>query len=153
MEQVAPALTAQDLLWMSAPELDAEFRRSPAGPMPHGDAVGTVLVAPGHVAGRILAAFAHRLLWQGKVLPSDGTLVNKLTPFGFQAVRAAVGQGPSWVDGNDCIVIDYAATSVVARWVRDEIRLVAPGLYLGVVWLARRRVASFALTFASGLGE
>jgi hypothetical protein len=29
--------------------------------------------------------------------------------------------------------------------VRDEVRLVAPGLYLGVVWLWKRRVGWFTL--------
>jgi hypothetical protein len=29
--------------------------------------------------------------------------------------------------------------------VRDEIRLVSPGLYLGVVWVGRRKVGWFSL--------
>jgi hypothetical protein len=147
MEQTAAPLAAPDLQRMSALELDVLFRQAPAGPVPQGDADGTVLAATGHRAGQPLARFVRAVAWQGKLLLSDGTLVNKVTPFGLHAVRAVVGQGPSWVDGKECIVIDYARTSVVARWVRDEIRLVAPHLYLGVVWFARRRVASFALTF------
>jgi hypothetical protein len=39
---------------------------------------------------------------------------------------------------------------VVARLVRDELRLVGPHLYLGVVWLARRRVLWFTLLDRSG---
>jgi hypothetical protein len=139
--------TAQQLLHLPAADLDAMFRQASAGPVPRGDARGTVLVATGSGAGRLVADLTRRLLWQGKVLLSDGTLVNKVTPLGVRAVRAVVHTGPSWVDGKDCIVIDYAPTSTVARWVRDEIRLIAPDLYLGVVWFARRRVASFALAF------
>jgi hypothetical protein len=150
MRCVATPLTAPDLQRMSALELAALFRQAPAGPVPRGDAQGIALIATGHRAGQALARLVREVVWQGKVLLPDGTLVNKVTPFGLHAVRAVVRPGASWVDGKECIVIDYAATSVVARWVRDEIRLVAPHLYLGVVWFARRRVASFALTFASG---
>jgi hypothetical protein len=134
---------------MPAAELDALFRQAPAGHVPRGDAQGTVLFATGSGLGRIFADLSRWLLWQGKVVLPDGTLVNKVSPWGVHVVRALVAPGPSWIDGKECIVIDYGRTSVVARWVRDEIRQVGPDLYLGVVWLARRRVASFALTFTS----
>ena len=51
----------------------------------------------------------------------------------------------AWVDGQPCTLLDYSKTSLVAKMVRDETRLVAPGLQLGVVWLWRRRVAWFTL--------
>jgi hypothetical protein len=143
------AHTAGDLLAKPAAELDALFRHAPAGQAPHGDAEGTALLVPGSGVAAAIAGLVRRLLWQGKVLFPDGTLVNKVTPWGLPAVRGVVAPGPSWVDGKECIVIDYAPTSLVARWVRDEIRLVGPGLYLGVVWLARRRVAAFALAVTS----
>jgi len=34
---------------------------------------------------------------------------------------------------------------VVAHWIRDEIRLVAPGLYLGLVFWDKERILGFAL--------
>jgi hypothetical protein len=147
MGQVERQLTSRDLVAMSPAELDALFRRAPAGPVPEGDSQGTVLFATGNPAGEALAAAARLLLWQGKVVSRDGMVVNKVTPFGLHAVRGVVGRGPSWVDGKGCLVIDYSSTSVVARGVRDEIRMAAPGLYLGVAWLARRRVGAFALRF------
>jgi hypothetical protein len=150
MERVAPALTVHELLRMPADELDAVFRSAPAGPIPHGTARGTMLLATGHRAGQVVRALTRRLLWRGKVFLPNGTLLNVVGPFGAKAVRATVQPAASWVDGRECVLIDYATTSTVARWVRDEIRLVGPDLYLGVAWLARRRVASFALTFESG---
>jgi hypothetical protein len=36
--------------------------------------------------------------------------------------------------------------------IRDEVRLVPPGLYLGVIWLGRRRVGWFILR-QSGPGQ
>src|SRR5215207_5088900 len=130
--------TELDLLDKSARELDDLFRAAPAGPIPDGDARGTLLVLTGTPLSRLLAAAAYTLLWQGKVVDrTGGELLNKLTPLRLRAVRGIVTIGPSWVDGQDCIVIDYSRTSLVGHWVRDEIRLVAPGTYLGVVWLGR----------------
>ena len=34
---------------------------------------------------------------------------------------------------------------MVAHWIRDEIRLVAPGLYLGLVFWEKERILGFAL--------
>ena len=45
----------------------------------------------------------------------------------------------------ETIVIDYSSTSLLARKVRDEIREVEPGVYLGLVWWGKRRLLDFAL--------
>jgi hypothetical protein len=94
------------------------------------------------------------LFWHGKVFrPETGDLRNLVTPLGVQAIRALVSHDESWVDARECVLIDYSRTSRVAGWIRDEIREVAPGLYLGVVWgvgrafAGRRRILRFALTF------
>ena len=57
---------------------------------------------------------------------------------GFKLVRAKVYKDASWFDGEETIVLDYSKTS---SWppVRDEIREVAPGVYLGLVFWERRR--------------
>ncbi|MBN8904147.1 MAG: hypothetical protein J0H57_24265 [Rhodospirillales bacterium] len=60
---------------------------------------------------------------------------------------ARIKQEPSWLDGKPCIVLDYSETSMVAQWIRDEIRLVAPGLYLGKVYWGKTRLIDFALQF------
>ena len=72
-------------------------------------------------------------------------LRNRITPLGIRAIVATVRTSGSLVDRRPCIVLDYSATSIVARGVRDEIRLVGEHLYLGVVWLFGRRVAWFTL--------
>jgi hypothetical protein len=43
--------------------------------------------------------------------------------------------------------VDYADTSPVARWVREEIREVALGLYLGIAYWRKVKAAHFALSF------
>src|SRR5437762_13709432 len=58
-------------------------------------------------------------------------LNNRVLPFGFETTPAKVYKAASQFDSSECIVLDYSETSFVARWVRDEIREIAPGVYLG----------------------
>jgi hypothetical protein len=139
-------LVAEDLLKMSQAELDDLFRRSPAGPIPSGPVDGTVLFDPGSPLAEVAAKVAHLLFWKGKIFdPVAGELRNEILPTGIPAIAAEVYSAPSWLDGKECIVLDYSKTSLVAHWIRDEIRLVAPGLYLGLVFWERERILGFAL--------
>ena len=54
---------------------------------------------------------------------------------------------PCLLDGKECIILDYSQTSTVAEWVRDEIRLIEPNLYLGKVYWKKSRLIDFALEF------
>src|SRR3954470_4292344 len=142
----APPVTESTLLAMSNRALDELFRSSPSGPAPNGNMRGTLVAFSGTPLAKPLAALAYLLGWQGKVVNSRrGTLVNKITPLHLRAIKALVSVDDSWVDGSPCVLIDYSRTSFVARAVRDEIRLVGPQLYLGVIWLRRRRIGWFAL--------
>jgi hypothetical protein len=86
--------------------------------------------------------------WKGKVFDADrGELRNEISPLGVRAIRAKVYKAPSWFDGKDCIVLDYSHTSFVARRIRDEIREVSPGVFLGIVYWGRAKLINFALTF------
>lgn len=145
------ALSARDFLNMSQQELDDLFRASSAGPIPAGDAVGTAIVRPGTVLADIAAPVVSGLAWQGKVFdPVSGTLRNKITPLGVEQIVAKVYKAPSWFDDRECIVLDYSGTSFVAQSVRDEIREVSPGLYLGIVYISRQKTINFALQFGGG---
>jgi hypothetical protein len=66
---------------------------------------------------------------------------------GIDAIVARVYKGASWLDGKECIVLDYSDTSVVAHWIRDEIRLIQPNFYLGKVYWAKDRLIDFCLQF------
>ncbi len=134
------------MLEMSNEELDALFRGSPSGGIPDGDMRGTVLLFPGTPPAKPLATVVYQVAWQGKVVDRQQRLLkNKITPFRLQLIAAELSIMPSWVDEQPCVVLDYSQTSVVAQMVRDEIRLVAPGLYLGVIWMWQRRVGWFTL--------
>jgi hypothetical protein len=137
-----------DLLDMSQDELEELFRRSPAGKIPDGEAEGTVLVVPGTSLSEPAAKLLHFVAWQGKVFDREkGELRNEIGPFGLKAIRAKVYKDASWLDGKEAIILDYSKTSLVAQWIRDEIREVAPRLYLGLVFWERAKILRFALKF------
>lgn len=127
-------------------ELDLLFRSGSARDVPHGRLPGTGLLFPGTPACGPLASLVHLVVWQGKETePSGRSLQNLIGPLRTRTIRALLSHDRSWVDDEECVLIDYSRTSFVARMVRDEVRLVAPGLYLGVVWLWKRRVGWFTL--------
>ena len=141
------------LMAMSQAELDATFRGSPAGGIPAGEAEGTVLVAPGTALTGIAAKLIHLLAWKGKVFDADrGELRNEVLLTGIHAVQAKVYKEASWYDGQECIVLDYSHTSLIAHWIRDEMRLVAPNLYLGIVFWDHTKLIDFVLRFPAADG-
>jgi hypothetical protein len=136
------------LLTMSQAELDALFTSSPVGNIPDGEGEGTAIVAPGTNYSPTIARFVSNFAWQGKVFDAHkGVLKNKILPFGLNAILAKVYKAPSWLDGKECIVLDYSDTSIVAQWIRDEIREIEPRLYLGKVYWDKKRLIDFALRF------
>src|SRR3981081_1711793 len=140
--------TVPQLLTMSQAELDALFTASPAGEIPTGEAEGTAIIAAGSKFTAEIARAINMFAWQGKIFdPVSGTLRNKILAFGISAVIAKVYKGDSWLDGKECIVLDYSETSLVAQWIRDEIRLIEPGLYLGKVYWSKAHIFDFALRF------
>lgn len=142
------AYDVDQLLAMSQAKLDDLFRASPAGDIPNGSAEGTAIIAPGTSYSRPIAQMINHFGWQGKVFDAkNGTLKNRILSFGLEAIIAKVYKGPSWLDGKECIVLDYSETSVVAHWIRDEIRLISPNFYLGKVYWSKERLIDFCLQF------
>jgi hypothetical protein len=136
------------LLTMSQEQLDALFTASPAGEIPKGEAEGTAIVAPGTTYSPTIARFISNFAWQGKVFDTEkGVLRNKILPLGLNAIIAKVYKEESWLDGKECIVLDYSDTSLLAQWIRDEIREISPGVYLGKVYWGKQRLIDFALEF------
>ena len=142
------AYDVQQLLDMSQQQLDDLFRASPPGELPDGEAEGIAIIAPGTRYTESIARIINFFGWQGKVFDgSKGLLKNKVSMFGVQAIVAKVYLGESWLDNKPCIVLDYSDTSIVAQWIRDEIRLIGPGLYLGKVYWGKERLIDFCLKF------
>lgn len=142
------AYTAEKLLTMTDAELSELFAKAEPGPIPDGEAEGTAIVAPGTAFTPEIAKFINFFAWQGKIFNAEKeVLVNKITTFGLDAILAHIQREPSWIDGKECIVLDYSKTSLVAHWVRDEMRLISPGFYLGRVFWKKDHLMYFTLKF------
>lgn len=144
------AYDVPQLLKMSNADLDNLFTNSPAGDIPDGEAKGTAIIAPGTVFSLEIAELINIFGWQGKTFDkAKGVLRNRITIFGISAIIAKVYKGASWFDNKECIVLDYSDTSVVAHWIRDEIRLIGPDFYLGRVYWSDKPLIHFCLQFGA----
>jgi hypothetical protein len=129
-------------------ELARLFGSGRVGDIPDGHGRGTVLLGTGGIPARLAAVLCYAVAWRGKMVNArQARLKNILTPLNIQAIDAAVYKQASWYDGDPCIVLDYSKTSLVARQVRDEIREIAPGVFIGLVFLGHRHVLDFTLDF------
>ena len=142
------AYTAPQLLSMSQDALDTLFSSSPSGDIPNGEAEGTAILAPGTTFCAEIAKIINIFGWQGKTFDAaHGTLRNRILSFGLDAIVAEVYKAPSLFDNKECIVLDYSKTSIVAEHIRDEIREIGPGVYLGLVYWNQTKTIHFALQF------
>lgn len=141
----APALSLDLLAHMSWSELECLYRDASAGAIPQGYTEGKAVYCPcspfadlhSHITGA---------LWHGKVFDNANcSLVNQWS--GFRAIHAHVAYGPSCLDGKTSIIMDYSETSLVWRNVRDEVREVAPGLYLGRMYRRKKCGLEFQIFF------
>jgi hypothetical protein len=141
-------ITTPDLLDLSQDEIDDLFRRSEPGPIPAGEGEGTALIAPGSVLAEPSAVIARLVAWKGKIFDAEkGELINEIGPTGHLAVPAKVYLGDSWFDHQPAIVLDYSEGGLLTKHIRDEIREVAPDLYLGIAYWDDDKVLNFSLQF------
>jgi hypothetical protein len=123
--------TMNDLLRMSQAELTALYLSAPPAPAPSGFVPGRAIKDPGS-RRTAFNARATRLVWQGKVFRDGGTMVNRF--FGVaRAIPAEVYLGESLLDGRPSLILDYSKSRAWPT-VRDEVREVSPGLYLGIMY-------------------
>lgn len=144
------SVIAQDLLGMTRDELDDLYRSSPAGPVPRGRSRGTAIFFPGRWPDGVLRGLVRLLVWRGKVFRTgeDGSsLKNLIGPLSLELFRADVYPEESWFSPGEAVILDYSNSSFLVRKIRDEIRRVGDGLYLGQVFWGRRRLIHFMLEF------
>lgn len=108
---------------------DASFRQGVVGDAPVGPTRGTVLYADDARLPRVKARL-QGAVWRGKVFHGDGTFTNRWLG-GVRAGTASTAVEPSWIDGQPSLVVQYPPTALVFRGVRDELREVSPGVWLG----------------------
>ena len=138
------AASPPDLVRMSRCDLEALYRSAAIGCPPSGVTRGRAIVNPGSRM-TVPTSKIIRVLWQGKVFTDDGMMVNRV--LGMRAVLAHVYAGDSWLDGRPAVVMDYCGASKLFPNVRDEIREIGPGLYLGVTYLRREAGPQLAAFF------
>ena len=121
-------LTAVTVLVFAIPSIGKESSCCWESLFRQGTSCGTVLYAEGkfpRVKARIQGS-----VWKGKIFYCDGTMTNRWFG-GIHAVSSGVTTEPSWLDGQPCLVIQYAPDAPVFGNVRDEIRQIAPDRWLG----------------------
>src|ERR1043166_7481753 len=120
-------VTLCELKKMSECELTRLFEEAKPGEIPVGRARGQVLLMTDARCPRLRARLASTA-WKGKTFECDGEFINQWP--GFKALRGKAEMGESWHDGKPCLVLDYPSNTPVFGNTRDEMREIAPGLYL-----------------------
>ena len=121
-------LTGRTLSRLEPCQWDELFARGTVGALPVGLGRGRVLFVSDAKLPRARASLAG-VAWKGKYFDPDGGFINQWV--GFRAVASRVAVGPSWLDGRPCIVLEYPPGTAVFGNARDELREVAPGVFLG----------------------
>jgi hypothetical protein len=123
-----PPQSLQQLQCLSPCDLEQLYTRAELVTLPTGCTRGRVL----YLADTRLARFkarAFNLAWKGKCFEPDGQFINRWP--GFTALSSHAEPGASWYDGRPSLVMEYAPGTPLFANLHDEIREVAPGLYLG----------------------
>jgi hypothetical protein len=140
------ALSLESLSRLSWEELDCLYRQAQPGRPPCGVVDGRAIYDKERKLSAVRSA-GTKALWLGKDFnPEQGMLINRWR-FG-RAIKAEVYPGESWLDGKPALIADYRQTSFVWRNVRDEIREVAPGLYLGIMFRCEKSGTRLSTFFA-----
>lgn len=141
--------TLDDLVRLDPAALEALYRQSPPAPIPSGPVTGRPVIRPGSMVA-VPASKAGRAVWQGKIFdPSTSTAINRF--FGVRTIEGELYYAESWLDGGPALILDYERTSRVYGRYRDELREVAPGIILGLMYDRRppcpKRTRFFALDY------
>jgi len=158
-----------DLAKLSSDALDRLYRDAPAPEGVErlvGTPKGRMLAVRGTDGTRLFpllqfVASGRRFPWDGKsfgaLSTTEGTGINrvKLLPLRFDWFPFRTRIEPSAVDGRPCVYLDYEQPGnpfFIAR-IRDEIREVAPDLWLGPAMAKTKKGAVHVLWFAVDFGQ
>lgn len=119
---------ASGLHSLSMCELDDIYRRACVHNLPNGWYPGEVITFTNMPAPNMAKRLADRH-WMGKHIEADGHFINQWRR--RQALESDFVVGPSYVDGQPCLVFEYPRWTPLFGPMRDEYREIAPGLYLG----------------------
>ena len=107
------------------------YRKSDNITPPTGFIPGRVLPFPGKRINKPVSTIMHLTVWQGKVFCTNESMINKM--FGVKMAPGVVGVENGFLDGRPSITINYPKSLIFGAY-RDEIREIAPGIYLGLMY-------------------
>jgi hypothetical protein len=142
--KAAPRSVLDDLVRSDRTSLEALYSGGAVTTPPPGFAPGRAIPDPGS-RKTIRKSRTIGILWKGKVF-SDGQMINRLAG-GREAVTASVYVGDSWLDGKPALILDYAGSKRFGD-VRDEMREVSPGVFVGLTYIRKCPAPKLAMFFA-----
>ena len=140
----APPSVLDDLVRSDRATLESLYSQGTVTTPPPGFAPGRAIPDPGS-RKTVRKSKVIGVLWKGKVF-SDGQMINRLAG-GREAVTASVYVGESWLDGKPSLILDYAGSKRFGD-VRDEMREVSPGVFVGLTYVRKCPTAKLAMFFA-----
>jgi hypothetical protein len=121
--------TVKELRRLSPEQLDQLFAQGRACELPVGAYRGTVLLEVEAHLPRVRARISSAL-WKGKEFAPDGDFTNRWFA-GIRAVPSHAALETSWYDNQPCVALEYPPGSALFANTRDELREIAPGIWLG----------------------
>ncbi len=159
--RITRSITAlDDLVHLEDAELRLlyESAKAPAVADLYGPLRGRMLAVPAlpDVVTALPRAWArtHRFPWRGKTFSPrssrDGEGINRVVSDRVALFRFTTAITPSRHDQKPALELDYdhASNPGFIRMIEDEVRTIAPGLWLGQAWLRVRGRKHFVLWFA-----
>jgi hypothetical protein len=125
-----PVASLRDLRYMNERELRNLYVQAPTGTRPLGYVRGAVLHLDRTLFPRVQIGLT-RVIWRGKYF-TEQRFVNQWT--GFRAIDSQVQEGPSYVDGRPCMILEYPPGTPFFGRMRDEVRQVGPNVYVAMVF-------------------
>jgi hypothetical protein len=140
----APPASLDPLVRSDRATLEALYTNGTVSTPPPGFAPGRAIPNPG-ARNTMRRSNVIGVLWKGKVF-SDEQMINRLMG-GREAVTASVYVGESWLDGKPSLILDYAGSKRFGD-VRDEMREVSPGVYVGLTYIRKCPEPKLSMFFA-----
>jgi hypothetical protein len=145
-----PFRSLDDLLYLGPEDLAHLYRTAETPRLSDldGDLRGRMLAVP--PAGKSLASLVRalgawdRFPWRGKSFRSTddahGDGINRIVTDRFRLYRFTTSIGPSRAGDFDAVQLDYdhRENPFLVRGIKDEVRAIEPGLFLGTAWIVRR---------------
>lgn len=115
---------------MSPDQLDALFRHGSCKPL-NGVYKGRLVYLTDKHLPKVKVRLAN-IPWSGKKASEDGYFTNRWLR-DIDWIDSTYVIGPSWIDGKPAVVMEYAPKTPLFWNMHDELREVAPGLFMGPV--------------------